>query len=344
LSNTEGPSNSFFGRSSGRSNTVGAYNVFAGFESGYANDTGWANAFLGYWAGRANTSGHWNAFAGTRAGYFNTTGSLNSFSDTNVGIGITAPERRLHVAETGTATIRGVAFDQYSPDAFASVFLLRKSRNATPGSHTIIQNGDALFNFTGQGSDGTKFVDVARIRMEVDGIPGTNDMPGRMTFWTTPDGAAATVERMRIDNNGNVGIGTTTPTDRLHVAGNIRATGSIYSLPAPETEIPDYVFEPDYKLMSADELQQYLQKEKHLPNIPNAAEIREKGLNLSEFQLKLLEKIEELTLYSLRQAKAIQTRENQVELLQSRLSAREAEISEINARLKALEELAGKKR
>ena len=74
---------------------------------------------------------------------------------------------------------------------------------------------------------------------------------------------------------------------------------------APEIEVPDYVFEPDYKLMPAEELGRYLEREKHLPNLPKANEIKEKGLNLSEFQMKLLEKIEELTLYAVQQSKTI---------------------------------------
>ncbi|HYK91639.1 MAG TPA: hypothetical protein VE398_22925 [Acidobacteriota bacterium] len=78
----------------------------------------------------------------------------------------------------------------------------------------------------------------------------------------------------------------------------------------------NYVFEPDYKLMPIEELQKYVQKEKHLPNVPDATEIKGKGLNLGEFQMKLLEKIEELTIYTVQQAKTIQE-------LQARLAALE---------------------
>jgi trimeric autotransporter adhesin len=346
--NTTGFANSFFGRDAGSANTTGYANSFFGRGAGQSITTEDQNSFFGYYADGAY--GIVNATAiGFRAKVTSSNslvlGSISGINaasaDTNVGIGTTAPagplhvqegsntiffagwdgkigmglaapERRLHVAETGTTSIRGVAFDQYSADQFASVFILRKSRSATPGVHTILQNGDALFNFTGQGSDGTKFVDVARIRMEVDGAPGVSDMPGRMTFWTTADGAASTTERMRIDSLGNVGIGTTSPAERLHVIGNIRATGSIFTQPGPETEIPDFVFDPGYKLMSVAELEKYLSIEKHLPNVPSAAEIKEKGLNLSDFQMKLLEKIEELTLYTVRQEKTI--REQQARL------------------------------
>jgi trimeric autotransporter adhesin len=355
--NISGSQNAFFGQEAGQGNTSGNYNSSLGSWAIGNSTTGHYNTAAGYNAGVTNTAESNNTFLGAisdgAAGITNATaigyrakvsqsdslvlGSINGINgaaaDTRVGIGISSPERRFHVAETSTATARGVSFDQYSSDQFASVFILRKSRGAVSGAHGILLNGDALFNFTGQGSDGTKFVDAARIRMEIDGTPGVSDMPGRMTFWTTADGTASTTERMRIDSVGNVGIGTTAPSERLHVAGNIRATGSIFSQPSPETEIPDYVFEPDYKLMSVDELQQYLEREKHLPKMPNAAEIKEKGLNISDFQMKLLEKIEELTLYTVQQAKELKDKDAAINSLSVQLQARDGAISTLNARL-----------
>jgi hypothetical protein len=339
--------NSFVGSLSGSDNSTGSGNSFFGYYAGHSNTVEDNNTFLGAYAN--GSAGITNATAlGYRANVTQSNslvlGSINSINDadasTKVGIGITNPERRFHVAETGTTATRGVAFDQYSADQFASVFILRKSRNATPGAHTILQNGDALFNFTGQGSDGTKFVDVARIRMEIDAVPGVSNMPGRMTFWTTPNGSAATAERMRIDSLGNVGIGTTAPTERLTVAGNIRATGSIFTQPGPETEIPDYVFKPEYRLRPIEELQQYLATEGHLPNIPSAEEIKGKGLDLSTFQLKLLEKIEELTLYTVRQAGTIReleaAKKSEVASLEAKNIALEIRLAEVEQALRKL--------
>ncbi len=60
---------------------------------------------------------------------------------------------------------------------------------------------------------------------------------------------------------------------------------------------PDYVFEPDYELMPLDELKDFVARERHLPDIPTAKDIEENGLNLTLFQARLLEKVEELTLY-----------------------------------------------
>ena len=74
--------------------------------------------------------------------------------------------------------------------------------------------------------------------------------------------------------------------------------------------VPDYVFESDYNLMPIGELEKFISSEKHLPNVPKAAEIRQNGLNHTEFQMKLLEKIEELTLYTVQQAKNMDQHKN----------------------------------
>jgi hypothetical protein len=244
--NTTGTWNSFFGAFAGRNNKEGNYNSFFGQEAGVNNTSGYSNAIFGRRAGSSNTTEDFNTFIGTStngvAGITNATalgyraqvtqsnslvlGSIywvnGAVADTKVGIGTTAPERRFQVAETSSAWARGVAFEQFSNDRFASVFILRKSRGATPGAHGILQANDAFFNFTGQGSDGTQFVDGAIIRMAVDGTPGFTNMPGRMEFWTTPAGSASAQERARITSAGDVGIGTTTPGQRLDVNGNVR--------------------------------------------------------------------------------------------------------------------------
>lgn len=103
-----------------------------------------------------------------------------------------------------------------------------KSRGTTLGSNTIVQNGDYLGAIEFCGADGTDINTIgAYIRAEVDGTPGVNDMPGRLTFATTADGAAVSTERVRIDSSGNVGIGTNNPLIRLHVenaAGSYNST------------------------------------------------------------------------------------------------------------------------
>jgi hypothetical protein len=102
----------------------------------------------------------------------------------------------------------------------ANLFLA-KSRGTTAGSNVIVQNNDGLGQVDFAGSDGAEFVQAASISAQVDGTPGANDMPGRLVFSTTADGAASPTERLRINSAGNVGIGTTSPSYRLHVAGSL---------------------------------------------------------------------------------------------------------------------------
>lgn len=87
----------------------------------------------------------------------------------------------------------------------------------------------------------------------------------------------------------------------LVIPGSLKASGGDGSLDSGDI-FPDYVFEPDYPLMSLGELEQYIDREKHLPDVISISEVREKGhVNMTQLQLQLLKKIEELTLYTLQQ-------------------------------------------
>jgi hypothetical protein len=79
---------------------------------------------------------------------------------------------------------------------------LCKSRGTTVGSNVIVQDGDDLGEVDFCGSDGSKFITAAKITAQVSGAPGTNDMPGRLVFYTTPDGSKLPVERMQIGSGG----------------------------------------------------------------------------------------------------------------------------------------------
>jgi hypothetical protein len=123
-------------------------------------------------------------------------------------------------------------------------------------------------------------------------------LSGQRRFRVSRVNSGAT--EMDIDNDGN-----------MTVSGNITAstTGS---------SIPDYVFEKDYSLMSLSDLEAFIEENKHLPRIPSASDVGAAGgaLNMTQMQLRLLEKVEELTLYTLEQQKTIdelKTRLEQVE-------------------------------
>lgn len=100
-----------------------------------------------------------------------------------------------------------------------------KSRGAI-GTNTIVQNNDVLGDITFNGDDGTELVVGASIVGWVDGTPGLGDMPSRIVFSTTADGASTTTERMRINSKGNVNIGAADdPDSALQITGSTNATG-----------------------------------------------------------------------------------------------------------------------
>jgi len=88
-----------------------------------------------------------------------------------------------------------------------------KSRNTTWGSHTIVQDGDELGRIYFRGDDGVNYSGAAAaIFGEIDGTPGANDLPGRLLFYTSADGADSPTERLRITAAGDFGTGGVTPT------------------------------------------------------------------------------------------------------------------------------------
>lgn len=117
-----------------------------------------------------------------------------------------------------------------------------------------------------------------------------------------PGGGFATV--MSVGYGGNVGIGTIEPDAKLAVNGQIHTQEVRVDLTGA-MEPPDYVFEKNYNLLSLAELEAYIDRNKHLPEVPSAKEIEENGLYLKEMNLLLLKKVEELTLHLIEQGKEI---------------------------------------
>jgi hypothetical protein len=106
----------------------------------------------------------------------------------------------------------------------------------------------------------------------------------------------------RLIVDGNVGVGTLSPTHKLSVNGAIRAKEVIV-----DTNWADYVFDDSYKLMPLAQVAAHIKAEKHLPGVPTASEIAAQGVSLGEMQAILLSKIEELTLHQIEQERRLET-------------------------------------
>ncbi len=98
----------------------------------------------------------------------------------------------------------------------------------------------------------------------------------------------------------------------LTVAGNIKAREVKIEVNAGA----DFVFQPEYNLKSLSEVEQFVKTNRHLPEIPSEKQMQEEGLSVNDFQIGLLQKIEELTLYTIQQNKRIEELEKKLEDIQ----------------------------
>ncbi|WP_119078614.1 hypothetical protein [Chitinophaga alhagiae] len=147
----------------------------------------------------------------------------------------------------------------------------------------------------------------------------------RLVFATKVLGGPAQ-NKMVFDEYGNLSIGTTTSSGyKLAVNGPVKAR----KIKVTQTEWPDFVFEASYKLKSLEELEFYISKYKHLPEIPAAADVQKNGLDVGENQAKLLQKIEELTLYLIDMNKKMTTQAKLIDKQQQQLARQEKELESL---------------
>jgi len=138
---------------------------------------------------------------------------------------------------------------------------------------------------------------------------------GAGNFKLSKSGSGA--EELAVDGSGN-----------LLVRGNITACATALAgadtCDPDDSAFPDYVFEPGYQLRPLMELEEFITKEKHLPNVMSAADTGSGGINMTKLQLQTLEKVEELTLYTIAQEKELSTKDAQIAEMEERLARLEA--------------------
>ena len=312
INNTVGTGNLFLGQQSGVNNISASYNLFMGNSSGSATTTGGGNVAIGDGAFLSNTTGQNNTAIGRYAGINMTTGSNNTFigvaatapsgsgaltnataigynasvtasnalilgSGANVGIGTTAPSAKLHIS-TGVANTAGLRLE-----------------NLTSGSPASVLNQTKFLTVDGSGNV----------------VLGSSNGSARLgaELWL------ASGDNIQSANAGGVMIGSgmrSTPAGyKLYVEQGI-LTEKVKVAVKNTSEWSDYVFKPTYKLQSLLEVEHYINKYAHLPGVPSAEQMVEHGNDLHKTDAKLLEKIEELTLYLIQQQKRIEQLEAQI--------------------------------
>jgi len=122
-----------------------------------------------------------------------------------------------------------------------------------------------------------------------------------MQFFTQESYLTGQTEKLRILGNGNVGIGILNPKNKLDVKGTMHAQ----EVKVDMSDWSDFVFRRDYKLPTLEEVEKHIAEKGHLENIPSEEEVLKNGINLGEMNSKLLQKIEELTLYLIDKDKQI---------------------------------------
>jgi hypothetical protein len=138
---------------------------------------------------------------------------------------------------------------------------------------------------------------------------GSAENAARSSFFRVRDIGAGNYIPFIIKGNGYIGIGTINPTSLLTVAGNIASREVKVTVDAGA----DFVFENNYDLPSLELVDKFIKENKHLPEIASAKEMKQDGINLSEMNIKLLQKIEEMTLYMIEQNKKIEILEKKVD-------------------------------
>ncbi len=282
--NTSGAHNVFSGMSSGYNNTSGAYNVFSGAYSGFNNTSGSNNIFTGYQSGYNNKQ-YGNTYLGYQSGYSNTQTSGGS----NVLIG----DRSGRNASSLVGSTYIGAFAGYNAGGYNSVILGAYAGYNAGGSYNLFLGAYAGYSESGS-------------------------------------------NRLYIDNSS-----TTTPliygkfdTDQVGINTNNIPTGYAFAVKGKiiteEVKVklyasvwPDYVFSKDYNLPSLKIVEEHIKEKGHLKDIPLATDVEQNGILLGDMNAKLLQKIEELTLYTIQQQKELEYQKEKNSSLEHRLIALE---------------------
>ncbi|WP_348746983.1 hypothetical protein [Tenacibaculum sp. 190524A02b] len=203
------------------------------------------------------------------------------YTDGHVGIGTDDPKAKLHIEDNQDSKM---ILKSKSSSSNVGILLQGKRASSTANSsHYIGTDGESHYNL--------KINADENIKLQTNGT-----------------------DKVVILSNGDVGIGTPNPKGfKLGVDGRIAATEVKI---AKYENWSDFVFEEEYQLPTLKEVENHISKKGHLKDIPSAKEVKENGFFLGEMDAKLLQKIEELTLYTINQEKQLQSQNNKIKQLE----------------------------
>ncbi len=332
-SNTTGEDNVFFGSRAGYNNTTGHDNIFIGHYAGFTNTVGLNNVFLGTNSGQWNTTGNYNVFTGTVAGHANTTGSLNVFNGFESGRNNTTGSGNTFLGSyTGNSTTTG--------NSNTFVGSAAGSTNTTGAGNTFVGNYSGNKHATGHSN-----VFTGNYSGFKHTTGGNNIFLGNQSGYENISGVGNVFigyktgynetgnDKLYIDNSntdipliyGNFS------SNQLGINTNIIPVGYTFAVKGnmivEEVKVQvfpwsDFVFYDDYKLPSLTEVEQHIKEKGHLLSIPSAKEVAENGIKIGEMNAKLLQKIEELTLYTIQQEKQIQTLNTRLQNIETLLKTK----------------------
>lgn len=318
-----GSGSTYYGFQAGKISTA-QFNTFIGNNTGMLNTGGSSNLFVGSFAGMGNVTGTNNVLLGTKSGV-NVTGSNNTFTGTGSGTNLdqTCPATACPNYGNNNSFF-GAASGSANSTGSNNVFLGSSSGflNTNGQNNTYIGvNSGSKDNGSGNVFLGANSGSLSAGKFPVSSINNQLFIDNSATTTPLIWGDFA-MDQLKL--NGKVGIGfgnlTIFPTSagavdvsnyKLFVAGGILAEEMRIKLRGPSNGLwADYVFLKEYKLKTIFEVEKYIKQNGHLENVPTAEDVKKNGLNLSEIARIQQEKIEELTLYMIEQAKKIKILED----------------------------------
>lgn len=245
-------------------------------------------------------------------------------NDGNVGIGTEVTTAKLEVRGNNAvysdfASYSGKTVNSILPNKKEPTLIISEKISGTLpiiGGQVTYKGGLSF----GRGGSG-----IYSVNPNPAGSAYYGDIRFHTTDWNGSD--YTNFDRMVITGGGLVGIGTISPAYKLDVCGTIRAKEIKVELSGG----CDFVFEDDYKLMDLNKLEEFVTRNKHLPEIASEKEMIANGLEMKEFQMKLLQKIEELTLYTIEQNKKLEIQNKKSERQEKELKLMKQKIKKMES-------------